>query len=525
MALLPKVVVNKPPRSHHDLGFVNRFSAAPGVLIPVVTKFLTPGQQCRQTLHCLIKTIPPLGPVMGSFKVQFDTFFCPIRFYNRLLHDNRTNFDPQNVEFPLIRLGQYSTNSTTPPPYRGVSPSSALHFLGIAEYFVATSSTTFQYRYFNMIPLLALWDIWRSYYCNTQEERGYFVGVSNITGEDQVNVVPFDLNRINDMRQNLLSSPIGTPYVHVSTAESDPYNVLAPHYSLGGLPLRTYLPDLFTAFVNSEYYENTLTSAIVDTSTGSFDLDSLRFADKLNRMLQKTLISGGRYSDWQLVQYGTSLKHHIEAPTFVSSHSTELTFEDVVQTTGHQNDESPLGSLGSRGLNFMGNRTSRYYATEHGYLMTIMSIIPRVDYYQGVKYYMRHRTLADVHVPAMDGIGFQDLLGDDFYAATTNVEQTALYPESYIAFAKQPAWVEYMSAVNELHGDFAEQNKLMYLVLARRFYQSGAVTNFNFTSYINPKDFNYMFADSSLTAQNFWVQLKVGFNTKLPMSKRVMPNL
>ena len=108
----------------------------------------------------------------------------------------------------------------------------------------------------------------------------------------------------------------------------------------------------------------------------------------------------------------------------------------------------------------------------------------------------------------------------------------------YDSYGKQPAWLHYMTAVNELHGDFCEENKAQTMVLARKFHANAldeinrtkedrefGSNIVNFTSYINPSEYNYAFADSSLTAQNFWVQIGITEIVRRKMSAKIMPNL
>ena len=72
-----------------------------------------------------------------------------------------------------------------------------------------------------------------------------------------------------------------------------------------------------------------------------------------------------------------------------------------------------------------------------------------------------------------------------------------------------------MTAVNETHGDFADENKTMFMTLNRRYeYREGTNPGgkakpgiIDMTTYIDPTKYNYSFADTSLDAQNFWVQI------------------
>lgn len=519
MSKMPKVVISKPGRSNVDLSRINRFSMAPGLLYPVQVTDIYPGDDVRLGVRGGVKTVPLLGPLLGSMKVQLDHFFIPTRLYNKTLHDDRVKFDPAKVKFPMVELSWLPfSGGLMPYGYSaGCNTSSLLHFLGVPEKFVYNDpQVPIPKRRFNAVPLLGYWDIFRSYYANTQEEKAYYMGMDPQPAE--FNVKSFNLSTIDDTKTAILSHPETVPYLLGSISPA-PYSSDNFHYPLGGLACRTYLSDRFTSWIESTSYSEVQSKSAVLVSANKFTMDAFRLAEKLNNMLLKTEVAGGRYSDWQRVQYGTSVRPLSEVPRFIGSVSSELVFEDIEQV-GATTENDPLGTLASRGESALGNRNSRFYATEHGYLMTIMSIIPRVDYYQGTKHYLNHTTLGDLHVPELDGIGFQDLLVDSFYsgAQATDAQGVIKNPQG---IGKQPAWTELMTWTDELHGEFAEEDKLMYMTLARRYNP----TLTNISTYINPGEYNYIFADSSATAQNFWVQLKFNIHVKRAISKRVMPHI
>jgi hypothetical protein len=78
-------------RSTHDLGYIWRSSMASGTLVPFMSEVGLPGDSFDIDLNCDVKTLPTLGPLFGSYKVQLDVFECPIRLYNGKLHMNMLN--------------------------------------------------------------------------------------------------------------------------------------------------------------------------------------------------------------------------------------------------------------------------------------------------------------------------------------------------------------------------------------------------------------------------------------------------
>jgi hypothetical protein len=45
------------------------------------------------------------------------------------------------------------------------------------------------------------------------------------------------------------------------------------------------------------------------------------------------------------------------------------------------------------------------------------------------------------------------------------------------------------------------------------------------TTYIDPSKFNFIFAETSLDAQNFWTQIAVDIEARRKMSAKQIPNL
>lgn len=559
MALNPKITFELPKRSNVNLSYIHRFDAAPGLLYPALVGDHYSGDEMNLNVSQLMKTLPLEGPLLGSFKVQFDLFECPYRYYNRILHDDMTGFDPGDVYFPRWYFDWSNFDAELLPSDPGhtgydekLQTTSLHYFLGYpiysANYYTLQSvASGIQGRPYNATPLLSYWDIVRNFYANTQEPaipyiRGVWTGANNDpngyrSGIDSVSLTTLDL-----LRQRILQSPIDEPCI-VNTlfsgiGEQDGINLVSAENAKainGGLMLRTFLPDRFSVWINSNSYESVVNRSRIDTSAGYFTVDQDRFAQHLNRMLLKTLFAGGRYSDWNKAQHGVSLKFASEVPQFIGSCSTEVTFEDVVQTSDSGSEDRPLGTLGGRGVGGFGGRRFKHFFREHSMLIGILSIIPRPDYFENRFNWNSFNTFADLHVPEMDNIGFQDLLLDEVNPSLTvdtavdpwftplGNDSLTMHPAS-LSIGKQPAWTEVTTRVNRVSGTFANPNGLMYLVLARRS-SAGARGIDSWSSYIRPDQFNYAFRDTSLSSTNFWVQLRFDYYVKRPISKAVMPHL
>ena len=74
----------------------------------------------------------------------------------------------------------------------------------------------------------------------------------------------------------------------------------------------------------------------------------------------------------------------------------------------------------------------------------------------------------DLHKPQLDEIGFQELITEQMAWWTTEINQ-ADGTLTYKSAGKQPAWVEYMTSVNETRGNFAIKSQEMFMTINRRY--------------------------------------------------------
>lgn len=288
---------------------------------------------------------------------------------------------------------------------------------------------------------------------------------------------------------------------------------------MGGLCLKTLQSDIFNNWVNKEWVDgDNGIKAITDVAItdGKLNLDSLNIAQKVYNMLNRIAISGGSYKDWIETVYTTDYYFRAETPVYEGGMSTIIDFEAVVSNSASTASgvEEPLGSLAGRGFNGQkkGGRL-KIKVNEPCYIMGIASITPLVDYSQGNDWDNWLETMDDLHKPQLDGIGYQDLMENKMHGLAK--------PD--LAIGKQPAWLDYMTNFNKSFADFAAGEKESYMVLNRIYNvnEEGHITNS--TTYINPKDYTYIFATNTDTNRDFWVQIGCGVTARRVMSAAQIP--
>lgn len=323
----------------------------------------------------------------------------------------------------------------------------------------------------------------------------------NTTGDNVINYLPYSAIACND-----------TPTAQDLQRNKIPMN---------GLALKCYLSDIFNNWLDTEVIDgdngiNAITSIAV--TDGEFTIDALNLANRVYNVLNRIAISGGTYEDWREAVFGKKVERRCESPMYIGGASGEVTFQEVV-STGATNDD-PLGTLAGKGTlsGPLKGGYIRHYCEESGYIIGIVSLTPRVDYSQGVEWDNELDNFDQLHKPGLDCIGFQNLMASWMHGRINN----------NVAVGKQPAWIQYQTAVNEAHGDFADENKAMYMTLNRRYETEdvgGVQTIQDATTYIDPAKFNYAFADTAIDSQNFWIQIGIDFRIRRLMSANQIPNL
>lgn len=365
------------------------------------------------------------------------------------------------------------------------------------------------------------------------------------TYNDQPRVQIFPLSEIDDMRENCLTqnnvtidSEIGIQPWSLALMKSGFNQTFesAAQFNQEGLGLKTYQSDLFNNWLSTEYIDgengiNEITK--VQVQDDGFYLDDLNIMKKIYLMLNRVAVSDGTYKSWLETVYSHKISNWVvETPMYIGGLIKEMTFDEVISTaaTTSETTSQPLGTLAGKGV--MTNKNKGGYIKtsidEPSYLIGIVSLTPRIDYSQGNKWDTQLKTMDDLHKPQLDGIGFQELITDQMAWFDTKIDSGGR--PIFKSAGKQPAWINYMTNVNQTRGNFAVDGEEMFMTLNRKFEFHGDGTSEWFgigdlTTYIDPSKYNDIFSYNKLDAQNFWTQIKVDIKARRKMSAKVMPSL
>ena len=370
--------------------------------------------------------------------------------------------------------------------------------------------------------------------------------VSVDAGPPQLTEFPLDnidgmrmdiLEAVRDVTAFVIDDNTAAPYGY-SLSNAGSYSQAYKLSSQEGLGIKTYQSDLFNNWISTEWIDGTNgvnEVTAVSTAGNEFTIDALNLANKVYNMLNRIAISGGSYDDWLDAVYTHERSKGVENPVYHGSLIKELAFEEVVSQAAAEvgGTEQVLGELAGRGRltgKHKGGKI-KIKVSEPSYIVGIVSLTPRIDYSQGNKWDVNLKSMNDLHKPALDEIGFEDLITDQMAWFDTICDNAGNV--TYNTAGKQPAWINYMTNVNQCRGDFAvpvgEGDVLggsMFMTLNRKYEQETTGIG-DLTTYVDPSKYNDIFAynPETMDAQNFWVQISNKITARRKMSAKVIPNL
>lgn len=322
-----------------------------------------------------------------------------------------------------------------------------------------------------------------------------------------------------------------------STELSSFFNDLIKSQSnkLGGMLLKTYDSDIFNNWIQTDWIDGAggiadITSIDINANDGKLTMDALNLQQKVYNMLNRIAVSGGTYRDWLETVY-TAGKYldRPETPVFIGGMTQYIEFDEVISKSATETayGSQPLGDIAAigRGGKPLNSGHVHYQCEEPGYIIGLMAITPMIDYSQGNDFDLNLQTIDDLHKPALDGIGYQDLIQEQMVGETSSYNGSGnISNMTHKAANKTVAWIDYMTNYNRTFGDFAAGEALDFMVLNRRYeVKNNEITDL--TTYIDPQKHIEIFADTSIDSQNFWVQTVVQATRRGNYSAKQIPFL
>lgn len=492
--LFNSVKANRPKLNKFDLGHERKMSCNMAELVPMFVQEVLPGDKFRVNTEIMMRLAPMLAPVMHRVNVWTHYFFVP----NRLVWSEWEDF---------ITGGREGTSAPV-APYINVKEANKTEFLtgSLADYLGFPASDMDGGALTQEIPISAL--PFRAYQLIYDEfYRDQNVQASIAVSKTSGLLSDAETTKVTTIRKRAWEKDYFTsalPFAQrgpdvlvpingfgdtvVSALDGDPAPADRPLGVLPASPGQLAFGDSFNPGVNTEaaqiLVENTETT-----------INDLRRSLSLQKWLERNARGGARYVEQLLMHFGVIADDaRLQRPEYLGGGMQPVRISEVLQTSESGTD--PLGTMAGHGVS-VGSRngfSSRF--KEHGFVIGVMSVLPRTAYQQGVPKYLSRFDKFDYAWPEFANIGEQEVkVGELWYdpqAAAGEVDET---------FGYQSRYADYKYSPSTVHGDFRTTLSFWH---EGRIFDAKPVLN---TTFISADPSYRIFAVDNPDEDHLWVQL------------------
>lgn len=510
-----------------------------GRLTPIYSKLVVPGDTFKLRTEMLVRMAPLLSPVMNNVNVYTHFFFVPMR----LVEKNFKTFITGGEKGDGLIYPRFSTTGTrVDRPTIRLSNMDDFGFLDVhqlADYFgLPVGRVVYGSQRIDITRFKAYQLIWNEFY----RDQNYQDEV-DIVADQQGDIYTYlrengapDDSSIDDIVKNLFqiryrswekdyfTSALPWPQrgEEVTLGEDTRFGVTGA----GSLTAPVFMNPTGTegpsgedgvAEINAE--EMAMLLDVSDTTAGSaISVNELRRSIAIQKFREKLARSGSRYFEYLKGIFGVTPKDAtLQRPEFLGGGKTPITFGEVLQTS-ESSDDSPLGQMAGRGIAGGTTPTFKKYFDEFGWIIGIMSVMPKPQYFQGLDKDWTYFDRFDFYTPDFDHLGEQEILQRELCFDAENPENDSL-------FGYTPRYAEYRFQNSRIAGDF--RDSLNFWTMSRKFAVDGKPKPLNSSIIeMKPEQVSDVWAvESNKDADHLWIQMYFDVKALRPMSKYGTPLL
>jgi len=445
-------------------------------LIPIVTEEIIPGDRFRINSEVLLRFSPLVAPLMHRVDVYTHYFFVP----NRIVWNNWESFitgGKQGDEMPAVPQLNMSD------AYKAFFAKKRLpDYMGLP--IIDPDTTVTNDHKISALPFRAYAEIFNEYY--QDQNLGTGIGYSKGDGiHNQTETQNLTTLRKRAWEKDYFTSALpwaqrgGESILPADVTYKDPAPVLAGGANPpDGSPVTTQ-----GGFLNAG---GSLPLSLDNIESLGLTVNDLRKSVRLQEWLERTARGGSRYIEQILSHFGVrSSDARLQRPEYLGGGKNPVVISEVLQTSATNTqdtavDASVQANMAGHGISVGANNGFSKKFEEHGYVIGIMSVLPKTAYQQGIDRHWQREDKFDYYWPEFAQLGEQEVKNKELWTDFTDVTGDE-------TFGYQSRYAEYKYAQSKVCADFRDD--LSFYHLGRQFDEKPELNNSFVTADPDPRIF------------------------------------
>lgn len=187
-------------------------------------------------------------------------------------------------------------------------------------------------------------------------------------------------------------------------------------------------------------------TAHYDSGLKDFSLDQLREATDLYNFFQNRAIYGSSVEDYFRKYNLKNLDNRLQRSEVIGGFADTIQISDIIATSG-----DALGKQGGHAIGYLGKRSFKHYAPEHGLIMTMVYLRPKADYVGGIPRFFFKRDMLDFFQYEFNS-GYQPIYKQEIGNEKSNRKIPSNQDELEI-FGYEERYAEYRDEANMVTGE------------------------------------------------------------------------